>query len=78
MKRLLKHCNKSWKRGCNYKKVEENDRLTEYENNKKKCVAYMIIELYVLYEEIFFLDEFYLWNNKKNGVNYSWFEKGSA
>ena len=37
----------------------------------------MIIELYMKFEEIFFLDEFYLLNNKKNGSNYSWVERGS-
>ena len=29
------------------------------------------------FEEIFYVDEFYVWNNKKNGNIYSWFDKGS-
>ena len=77
MKRIIKHCNKSWKKASNYVKIEENELLTKWENNKKKCAAYLIIELYMKFDEIFFLDEFYLWNNKKNGTNYSWFERGS-
>ena len=32
--------------------------------------------MYDFYDEIFFLDEFYVWNNGKNGAIYSWFEKG--
>ena len=35
----------------------------------------MIIELYSFCEEIFFVDEFYVWNNHKNGGIYSWFDK---
>ena len=27
------------------------------------------------YEEIFFLDEAYIWNNKKNGAVYTWANK---
>ena len=42
--------------------------------NKVKVNA--IIEMYYFYEEVFFLDEFYVWSNKKNGCVYSWFEKG--
>ena len=36
----------------------------------------VIIEIYLAYEEIYFLDEFYVWNNEKNGGIYSWFDKG--
>ena len=36
----------------------------------------VIIELYLEYQEIYFLDEFYIWNNEKNGGIYSWFDKG--
>ena len=35
----------------------------------------MLIEVYFFYDEIWFLDEFYVWNNKSNGSCYSWFEK---
>ena len=38
-------------------------------------MAYLLIEIYFFYDEIFFLDEFYVWNNKKNGGIYSWFDK---
>ena len=30
----------------------------------------------MFYDEVFFLDEFYVWNNVKNGAIYSWFERG--
>ena len=40
-----------------------------------KIVSYCIIELYKNYEEIFFLDECYIWNNKKNGTIYTWANK---
>ena len=39
-------------------------------------MAYVIIDIYLEYEEIYFLDEFYVWNNEKNGGIYSWFDKG--
>ena len=77
MKRMLHYCNKSWKKAINYKKIEESDFLNQWVLNSKKCVSYLIIETYIKFEEIFFLDEFYMWNNKKNGSNYSWFERGS-
>ena len=32
--------------------------------------------MYFIYEEIYFLDEFYVWNNHKAGPIYSWFDKG--
>ena len=32
--------------------------------------------MYMFYDEIYFLDEFYVWNNHKNGAIYSWFERG--
>ena len=32
--------------------------------------------MYSYFEEIFFLDEFYVWNNGKNGGIYSWFDRG--
>ena len=54
---------KAWRRPVNYKKVEENEILTQWVQNQKKCAAYVIIEMYNKFEEIFFLDEFYLWNN---------------
>ena len=38
-------------------------------------MAYLLIEIYFFYDEIFFLDEFHVWNNKKNGAIYSWFDK---
>ena len=34
-----------------------------------------IIEMYTAFEEIYFIDEFYVWNNHKNGGIYSWFDK---
>ena len=39
-------------------------------------MAIMIIEMYSTYDEIFFLDEFFIWNNEKNGGIYSWFDRG--
>ena len=39
-------------------------------------MGFIIIEMYLNYEEIYFLDEFYVWNNEKNGGIYSWFDKG--
>ena len=39
-------------------------------------MAIMIIEMYSTYDEIFFLDEFFIWNNEKNGGIYSWFARG--
>ena len=39
-------------------------------------MGFVIIELYQNYDEIFFLDEFYIWNNEKNGSIYSWFDQG--
>lgn len=36
----------------------------------------IIIEMYMVYDEIFFLDEFFVWNNEKNGAIYSWFDRG--
>ena len=35
----------------------------------------LMIELYINYEEIFFIDAFYIWNNTKNGKIWSWFDK---
>ena len=32
--------------------------------------------MYINYEYIWFIDEFYIWNNEKNGGIYSWFDKG--
>ena len=31
--------------------------------------------MYTFYEELWFIDECYIWNNSKNGQVYSWFEK---
>ena len=39
-------------------------------------MAMMIIEMYDTYEEIYFLDECFIWNNAKNGGIYSWFDIG--
>ena len=39
-------------------------------------MAIMIIEMYSTYDEFFFLDEFFIWNNEKNGGIYSWFDRG--
>ena len=30
--------------------------------------------MYCFYEEIFFLDEFFVWNNHKNGNLWSWYD----
>ena len=35
------------------------------------------MEMFYHYEEVVFMDEFYIWNNSKNGATYGWFEKGS-
>ena len=32
--------------------------------------------MYLNYDDIWFIDEFYIWNNEKNGGIYSWFDKG--
>lgn len=39
-------------------------------------MAFVIIEMYNIYEEIYFMDEFFVWNNEKNGGIYSWFDRG--
>ena len=32
--------------------------------------------MYFRFPEIYFIDEFYAWNNHKNGPIYSWFDIG--
>ena len=31
--------------------------------------------MYTFYEELWFIDECYIWNNAKNGSVYSWYDK---
>ena len=59
-----------------HRSSKEKKPVKRYRDNEKKCAAYLIIEIYWFYDEIFFLDEFYVWNNKKNGAIYSWFDRG--
>ena len=39
-------------------------------------MGFVIIELYTNYDELWIIDEFYIWNNQKNGGIYSWFDQG--
>ena len=68
--------NKSWQKvtttATKYEIESANVRRAGY----LKLMALVIIEMYLTYDEIIFLDEFYLWNNEKNGGIYSWFDKG--
>ena len=54
----------------------ENEVANERRQGYLRLIGFVIIELYLEYEEIYFLDEFYVWNNEKNGGIYSWFDKG--
>ena len=54
----------------------ENEIANHRRDGYLLLIGYVIIEIYREYEEIYFLDEFYVWNNEKNGSIYSWFDKG--
>ena len=68
--------NKSWQKVTTTTSKYENDVANERRAGYLKLMSFVIIELYLTYDEIYFIDEFYIWNNEKNGGIYSWFDKG--
>lgn len=73
MKRYLK---KSWQKVTNNKLTYENQTANRLRQGYLRLMGFVICEIYVYYEEIYFIDEFYIWNNEKNGGIYSWFDRG--
>lgn len=73
MKRYMK---KSWQRVTNNKLTYEIQRANQLREGYLRLMGCVICEMYMNYEEIYFIDEFYIWNNQKNSGIYSWFDRG--
>ena len=67
--------NASWRRLTTSRKKVRNEEAQTKLDNQRKLVAYVMIEMLTFYDEVEFLDEFFVWNNEKNGKFYSWFFK---
>ena len=59
--------NKSWQKVTTTTSKYESDVANERRAGYLKLMSFVIIELYLTYDEIYFIDEFYVWNNEKNG-----------